>query len=593
MANPKRSTTSKARTNRAMTGSPKPTPKPKPAAPPENRLSVKLGRALSQLLRGASTSQAKPERGAPAPASSQAPKARNPTRKPRAKVPDAVLTDGMPPIKFSSSFPPERANPEPDAEGSPVDPAAGPTEPDLPAATEPRPPRLSGAARQYAATIEQTLAEFGAPVRVVHAEIGPMLIRFGIVPGYLEKPARGDRPIRRERVRAAKVVSRANDLALALGVTSLRIEAPVPGKTYIGIEIPNPHPKSVPLPPLLEDPSFQALLERGVLPVALGSDVAGHPILADLARLPHLLIAGATGSGKSVAVNSLIGTLLKTRSGDDVRVIVVDPKRVEFTWLEGVPQLLTPVVTEPEAAVEVLGKVETEMARRYDLLAAAGCRNRLAYNARPGAAARPSLPALVVVIDELADLMMLASEDVERSICRVAQLGRAAGIHLVVATQRPSVDVITGLIKANLPARLAFAVSSLVDSRTILDTPGAERLLGRGDFLFLPPDAMRPVRGQGALARDSWLKQTVKAARETRPPGASDPEAERFARLLSATQIADDRLYDKAKELVQDHPKVSASFLQRRLRIGQPKAEALVERLRADGVIPDPDLDDE
>ncbi len=420
-----------------------------------------------------------------------------------------------------------------------------------------------------------------------------MLIRFGIVPGYLEKPARGDQTVRRERVRAAKIVSRSDDLALALGVTSLRIEAPVPGKTYIGLEIPNPHPKPVPLPPLLEDPNFQPLAERGVLPIALGRDVAGHPILADLARLPHLLIAGATGSGKSVAVNALIGTLLKSRSRDDVRVIVVDPKRVEFTWLEGVPHLLAPVVTETEAAVEILGKVETEMARRYDLLAEAGCRNRLSFNARPGASARPSLPALVVVIDELADLMMLASEDVERSICRVAQLGRAAGIHLVVATQRPSVDVITGLIKANLPARLAFAVSSLVDSRTILDTPGAERLLGRGDFLFLAPDAMRPVRGQGAWARDSWLKQTVKSAREAIPAEAPDPDAERFAKLLSATQIADGRLYQKAKELVQDHPRVSASFLQRRLRVGLPKAEALVERLRADGIIPDPDLDDE
>jgi S-DNA-T family DNA segregation ATPase FtsK/SpoIIIE len=454
-------------------------------------------------------------------------------------------------------------------------------------------PRLFGTARRYASIIEQTLAEFGAPVQIVHAEVGPMLIRFGIVPGYLEKPARGDQPPRRERVRAAKVVSRSDDLALALGVTSLRIEAPVPGKTYIGVEVPNPHPKPVPLAPLLDGPEFAALGERGVLPLALGCDVAGHPILSDLARLPHLLIAGATGAGKSVAVNSLLGTLLRTRTRDDVRLIVVDPKRVEFTWLEDVPHMLAPVVTDPEQAVEVLGKVETEMAHRYDVLAAAGCRNRLAYNSRPGASSRAPLPALVVVIDELADLMMLASEDVERSICRVAQLGRAAGIHLVVATQRPSVDVITGLIKANLPARLAFAVSSLVDSRTILDAPGAERLLGRGDFLFLAPDAMRPVRGQGAMAKDSWLKQTVRAARDAVPADTPDPEAERFAKLQSATQIADDRLYARARELAQEHPKVSASFLQRRLRVGYPKAEALVERLRADGVIADPDLDDE
>jgi S-DNA-T family DNA segregation ATPase FtsK/SpoIIIE len=376
-----------------------------------------------------------------------------------------------------------------------------------------------------------------------------------------------------------------------LGVHSLRIEAPVPGKTYIGIEVPNPNPKPVPLPPLLADPTFQALAERGVLPLALGRDVAGQPILADLARLPHLLVAGATGAGKSVAVNTILGAVLHCRTPRDVRLIVVDPKRVEFTWLEGIPHLLAPVVTEAEKAVETLGKLETEMAHRYDLLAGAGCRNRLTYNAKPGVT--DPLPALVVVVDELADLMMLASDDVERSICRVAQLGRAAGIHLVVATQRPSVDVVTGLIKANLPARLAFAVSSQIDSRTILDTPGAEHLLGRGDFLFLAPDAMKPIRGQGAMAKDRWLDGLVRTARAARQAGAPDPEGERFARLLSAAQIADEKLYASARALAQEHPKVSASFLQRKLRVGYPKAEAMIERLRADGIIPDPELDDD
>lgn len=459
----------------------------------------------------------------------------------------------------------------------------------VPSPDPPSRPRLTGAARRYAEIIEQTLSEFGAPVQVVHAEIGPMLIRFGVAPGYLEKPQRGRLSPRRERVRASKIVSRGNDLALALGVLSLRIEAPVPGKSYIGIEVPNPRPKGVPLSTLLAEPDFQSLIGRSVIPIVMGRDVAGHPIYADLARQPHLLIAGATGSGKSVAVNSLLGTLLQTQTPSDVRIIVVDPKRVEFTWLEHVPHLLAPVVTEIEQAVDVLGKVETEMAHRYDLLAAAGCRNRLAYNA----GGRKPLPALVVVIDELADLMMLAAGDVERSICRLAQLGRAAGIHLVVATQRPSVDVVTGLIKANLPARLAFAVSSMVDSRTILDSPGAERLLGRGDFLYLAPDAMRPVRGQGAFARDSWLEQAAQTARAAMPAGTSDPEAERFALLLSATQIADDRLFQKARDLAQEHPKISANFLQRKLHIGYPKAEALVERLRADGIIADPTLDDD
>ena len=364
-----------------------------------------------------------------------------------------------------------------------------------------QPVRLGPAARRYATVIEQTLAEFGVPVRVVHGETWPHA-----------HPSRG-----RAWLRPAAGSRRSTGPPRAgqggedrrpgkrpcprTGSNLPAHRSPGPGKSYIGVEVPNPNPKAVPLPPLFEEPDFQSLASRGVLPFALGRGVSGPPIVADLARLPHLLIAGATGSGKSVAVNSLIGAILQTRTPTDVRIVVVDPKRVEFTWLDRVPHLLTPVVTEPDRAVDVLGKVESEMAHRYDLLAAAGCRNRLSYNAK----GHQPLPALVVVVDELADLMMLASDDVERSICRIAQLGRAAGIHLVIATQRPSVDVITGLIKANLPARLAFAVSSLVDSRTILDTPGAERLLGRGDFLYLPPDAMRsgsrPGRvGEGFLA---------------------------------------------------------------------------------------------
>ncbi len=552
------------------------------ASAAESGLATKIGQALVRLLTG--------------PAEVTAPDAALPA----AEIPGAARRHGV----GAPSLGRHRARQDPETSaGGRTDPAdaairaavVGPAARSPSAADDgPRPddlprPRLTGPARRYAEIIERTLAEFGAPVRVVHAETGPMLLRFGVAPGYVEKPTRGDQPRRRERVRAAQVVSRSDDLALALGVTSLRIEAPVPGTTYIGIEVPNPSPKAVPLAPLLEEPAFKAQVDRAVLPIALGRDVAGHPILADLARLPHLLIAGSTGAGKSVAVNALLGTILRTRTPADVRVLVVDPKRVEFTWLEGVPHLLAPVVTEVEPAVELLGKTETEMAHRYDLLATAGCRNRLAYNASH----QPPLPALVVVIDELADLMMLASEDVERSVCRLAQLGRAAGIHLVVATQRPSVDVVTGLIKANLPARLAFAVSSMVDSRTILDAPGAERLLGRGDFLFLPPDAMRPIRGQGALAKDTWLNRVVREARAARPANAPDPEAERFAKLLSAAQIAADKLYASARLLAQEHPRLSASFLQRKLRIGYPKEEAVIDLLRADVVIADPELDDE
>jgi DNA segregation ATPase FtsK/SpoIIIE, S-DNA-T family len=545
-------------------GSPRPSQPAGPISPePDSGLALRLGQLLVRLIEG---------NGGPAPAEA---------------IQQVTIPSPPPPPRVRAGR--EKAPPPPSSVPEVAPPvAAKPEDPPQPPTTPSR-PRLSAATRQYADLIEQTLADFGAPVRVVHAETGPMLLRFGVAPGYLEKPARGDQPARRERVRAAKIVARSNDLALALGVTSLRIEAPVPGKTYIGIEIPNPQPKSVPLNLLLEEPTFQNQVDRGVLPIALGRDVAGQPIFADLARLPHLLIAGATGAGKSVAVNSLLGVLLKTRSPADVRLLVVDPKRVEFTWLAGTPHLLAPVVTESEKAIEVLGKAETEMAHRYDLLAAAGSRNRLAYNATH----KPGLPALVIIIDELADLMILASDDVERSICRIAQLGRAAGLHLIVATQRPSVDVVTGLIKANLPARLAFAVSSMIDSRTILDQPGAERLLGRGDFLFLAPDAMRPIRGQGALARDSWLAQLVRGLRTAVPPGTRDPEAERFARLQSAAQIADGKLYQSARQLADEHPKISASYFQRKLRIGYPKAEALIERLRADGILDDPDLEDD
>ncbi len=577
-------------------------------------LAHRIGRALGQLIQKA-TATALPPATDPELVPSQK-RPRPATRRRPSRPPAGALTDGPPspptsseqtdrtstarnipdhstPRRSPARSPGRHAVPEPRTGTAPVH---GSSEaPSGPAATENDPPlprpRLTGAARRYAAIIEQTLAEFGAPVRVVHAEVGPMLIRLGIVPGYVDRRVRGQDAPRRERVRAAKVVSRQNDLALALGVSSLRIEAPVPGKPYIGIEVPNPHPRPVLLPPLLAEPEFTTLAEHGILPLALGRDVAGRPIVADLARLPHLLIAGATGAGKSVAMNALLGTLLRTRGRDALRVIVIDPKRVEFTWLEDVPHLLAPVVTDPEQAVEVLGKVETEMAYRYDLLADARVRNLLAYNARADRTSRPALPALVVIVDELADLMMLAPDDVERSICRLAQLGRAAGIHLVIATQRPSVDVVTGLIKANLPARLAFAVSSLVDSRTILDAPGAERLLGRGDFLYLAPDALRPVRGQGALARDAWLKQTVAAARAA-ADGGPDHHAERFARLPSAARIAEDRLYAAARELAAQYPGLSTSFLQRKLRVGFARAEALIERLRADGLIADPELDD-
>jgi S-DNA-T family DNA segregation ATPase FtsK/SpoIIIE len=439
--------------------------------------------------------------------------------------------------------------------------------------------KLPAAAREAAATIERTLADLGAPGHVVAATVGPTITRFGIAPAIVERYAPDGTLRRRERVRVAKILARANDLALALGARSLRLEAPVPGQSYVGLEVPNQDAASVTLASLLADRAFKAFDERAALPVALGRDVAGRPIFADLARLPHLLVAGATGSGKSVALNGLLAALLGRRTPDQLRLVVVDPKRVEFGWLDRVAHLLAPVAVEAQAAVEVLGKLETEMGRRYDLLAGAGVRDLAGYNA----AKSPQLPYLVVMVDELADLMMLVPEEVERVICRLAQLGRAAGIHLVVATQRPSVDVLTGLIKANLPARLAFAVASQVDSRTILDSPGAELLLGRGDCLYLPPDLARPIRGQGAYVPEEDLARLARRCRRKR--GQPDPYAEGFTALQTMAERAAAELFERARALAEAHSRVSASFLQRKLRIGYAKAKDLMERLRDEGVV--------
>jgi len=444
--------------------------------------------------------------------------------------------------------------------------------------------RLRGAVAEMAATVERTLAELGAPGHVVAATVGPTITRLGIAPALVESYAPDGTLRRRERVRVAKMLARASDLALALGARSLRLEAPVPGQPYVGLEVPNREPSPVPLASLLADRAFREF-EAAALPVPLGRDVAGRPVLADLARLPHLLVAGATGSGKSVALNSLVAALLGRWPPEDLRVLVVDPKRVEFGWLEGVAHLLAPVAVEAAGAVEVVGKLETEMARRYDLLAQAGVRDLASYNAAKSP--QMQMPRLVLVVDELADLMSLAPEEVERSICRLAQLGRAAGIHLVVATQRPSVDVLTGRVKANLPARLAFATTSQVDSRTILDGPGAELLLGRGDFLYLPPDVARPIRGQGAHVAEADLARLARRCRRRR--GQPDPYAAQFAALQTAAARAAAGLFERARELAEAHERASASFLQRKLRIGYARAQDLLERLREEGIIDEGD----
>jgi S-DNA-T family DNA segregation ATPase FtsK/SpoIIIE len=447
--------------------------------------------------------------------------------------------------------------------------------------------------RQRARLIEDTLASFGAPARVVEINRGPTITQFGVEPGFLE--TRNGQL----RVRVSKIAALADDLALALSAKRIRIQAPVPSKGYVGIEVPNESISLVALRDVIESEVFQRL--RASLRFALGQDVAGNPIAADLSAMPHLLIAGATGSGKSVCVNAVICCLLLDNTPDDLRMLMVDPKRVELTGYNGIPHLLAPVVVELERVIGALQWVAREMDKRYHILAQAGARNIIDYNAR----AEKKLPFLVVVIDELADLMMLAPDETERTITRLAQLARATGIHLVIATQRPSVDVVTGLIKANFPARIAFAVASGVDSRVILDQPGAERLLGRGDMLFQAPDAPAPLRMQGTFVSDPEIQRLVSYWRGL--AGAQDPAPMATGGIVDALPPAIplkqmpmwdqadsmdmakeedlDPLYAEAVDLVRRQGRASISMLQRRLRIGYTRAARLIETMQEKGVV--------
>ncbi len=349
--------------------------------------------------------------------------------------------------------------------------------------------------------IEETLTSFGAPCQVIEISRGPVITMFGVEPLFIETR------YGRTRVRVSKITTLVDDLALALAAQRIRIQAPVPGRNFVGIEVPNEEMTLVTMREVVESEVFQR--GRSQLKFTLGKDVSGHPIVADLAAMPHLLIAGTTGSGKSVCVNSILTCFLLNNTPDDLRLILIDPKRVELTSYNGIPHLLAPVVVEIERVVGALQWMTREMDNRYHKFAQIGARNISDYNTRLAAQGGKKLPLLVVVIDELADLMMIAPDESERTITRLAQLARATGIHLVIATQRPSVDVVTGLIKANFPARVAFAVASGVDSRVILDQPGAERLLGRGDMLFQAPDSPSPVRLQGVFVSDMEIQRPV------------------------------------------------------------------------------------
>jgi S-DNA-T family DNA segregation ATPase FtsK/SpoIIIE len=445
--------------------------------------------------------------------------------------------------------------------------------------------------RHRAHVIEETLASFGAPVNVVEINRGPTITQFGVEPDFVETRTG------RVKVRVGKISALADDLALALSARTIRVQAPVPGKGFVGIEVPNDEIALVALRDTLESEAFKRL--KSPLRFALGQDVAGNAIAADLAVMPHLLIAGATGSGKSVCVNALISSLLLYNTPDDLRLIMVDPKRVELTGYNGIPHLLAPVVTEMERVTGALQWVLREMDQRYHKLAQAGARNITEYNAKCAARNEKPFPRLVMFIDELADLMLLAPEETERSLTRLAQLARATGIHLVIATQRPSVDVVTGIIKANFPARVAFAVASGVDSRVILDQPGAERLLGRGDMLFQAPDSPAPVRLQGAFVSDAEIQDLVSFWRAQAGAAASAaialgtpvdalPAGVPLKQMPLWDDMAEedgDPLVSEAIDLVRTQGRASITMLQRRFRIGYTRAARLVETLQEKGII--------
>ncbi|MDE2891909.1 MAG: DNA translocase FtsK [Chloroflexota bacterium] len=524
---------------------------------------------------------------------------------------------------------------------------------------------LRTGAEDQARIIVATLASFGVDATITQINEGPAITQFGVEPGWEVKtrltPAKdksgapvldehGQQVMRAEevsrtRVRVNRITRLADDLALALAAPSIRIEAPVPGQPIVGVEVPNADTRIVALRGLIESDEFSAMAAKGGLPIALGRDVTGNPVIADLTAMPHVLIAGATGSGKSVCINTIISSLLMQKSPEEVRLILVDPKRVELTNYGSAPHLaFSHVVTEPDEVVSVLGVVVAEMDRRYRLLEQHQARNIVAYNSLPSTTKR--MPYWVVVLDELADMMMAAAADVEGQIVRLAQLARAVGIHLVIATQRPSVDIVTGLIKANFPTRIAFATTSQTDARVILDRAGAEKLMGRGDMLYMSSDSIKPRRVQGAFVSDaeigrlleSWsspgqaagergsLDEMLEELSDASPSAAAEAEAraaQAELNTLTSTlesalesdgkeetpdvvvesepwrtptdrrgpeagsgepQSSDSRLAE-ATELAKEYERVSAQLLQRRMRIGRPRAERLIEQLAEAGVI--------
>ncbi len=438
-------------------------------------------------------------------------------------------------------------------------------------------------AKVQAKIIEETLFSFSVPAEVVEINAGPTVTQFGLKLGTVERKMT-DGSMGEQRIRVRKVIALSDDLALALSASPIRIEAPVPGRPLVGIEVPNLDKSMVPMRDVLESKIFQ----RSEVPlrVALGRGVSGEPMVASLMQMPHLLIAGATGSGKSVCINSLISALLFTHSPEQLRLLMIDPKMVELTCYNGIPHLIAPVVTDFEQVVGALAWGTREMEQRYQLFAKMGARSINSYNQKVENKDE-QLPYVVIIIDELADLMMLAPDEVERYICRMAQMARATGIHLVIATQRPSVDVITGLIKANFPARIAFAVASQIDSRVILDSPGAEKLLGQGDMLYLAPDSSKLTRLQGCYISDTEIQNLVNYWKQaTRIQQIEQPD--KTDKLPWADLMAEnekDDMLEEAIKIVVEGQRASTSLLQRRLGVGYPRASRMMDQLEKEGVI--------
>ena len=432
----------------------------------------------------------------------------------------------------------------------------------------------AGNIKENAAIIQQTLESFGIEVTMGEVNVGPTVTQ------YTLKPHSG--------VKLNKITGLEHNLALSLAAHPIRVEAPIPGKSAVGLEVPNKTAALVRLRDLLNSAEVKEV--KSPLAIVLGRDVSGLPVVADLSKMPHLLIAGATGSGKSIMINSLLTNLLYRNSPSDLKLILVDPKRVELTPYNDIPHLLAPVIVEPEKCISALKWAVAEMERRYKRFAEVGKRNISEYNQTQG---EDSMPYIVIVIDELADLMAIAAQDVEGLIVRLAQMARATGIHLVLATQRPSVNIITGLIKANIPARIAFSVASQVDSRTILDQSGAEKLLGKGDMLFGSPDFMKPRRVQGAFMSEKEIKAVTNFLRQARSPQYNEEVLAQPVRMPGTRggdfDGGDDELFREAADTVIRSGKASASLLQRRLRVGYARAARLLDILEERGIIGPPD----